>query len=371
MEKNIRLATSSNPNVAKGYRRTHLYATKLHNDIRFDLLALDELQYDADGSIQTDKDIRYRHRATGTAGRIEVKEWKVETQKKDWAKPNSKLRRQLDLMAQEYRRTGEVQVWANRRAAIPELRQYATQKGVLVFGHVVTGEKSAKLPGNVRFEELMDLLDRQHTVVARARFLTGGAQIGFGLLLAYRALPAAVEDLQLLRDPTTRSEATLLRFGERANLATSGVATTLSGGTSLATSFTTNTQALTRLTTISRASGGVAVVTFLAAEGFIVMQYAQGHLTNRQFASGQATLAGGVGGALGGAWVGGKVGAGVGATIGVWFFGAGAGPGATVGGAIGVVVGGVVGGFTGASVGDRRPKRTGGGGKSALKMVLP
>lgn len=339
VEQTVRLSSSSNPNVAKGYRRALLYATKLHHDPRFKLLELNRPQRGATGKLITDKDIWYRHLASGAIGRIEVKDVSVASQRANLAY----YQRQMDKMAAEFRRTGELQAWMNRKAIIPELRDYARQRGIPTYGNVVTGDASARVPGTMSVGEALQDIDRHHNRIGLARRVGAGAQIGFGALLLSRSLPLAVHDARLLLDAEQRSAIVAFRFGEHAGWAVSGASSLGVGTAQLVATFTSNEQRLASLTRASRTGGMICVAAFLAAEGFSVLRYAQGDITQRQFLAEQSSLAAGLGGSVAGAWVGAKVGAGIGVWIG--------GPvGAPVGGTLGAVVGGVAGGYTASAI---------------------
>ena len=138
VEKNLRLAASQNANVRKGAVRTHLYQTKVQNDPRFKVLAVNELVYDSGtGKLLTDRDIVFQHRATGIIGRIEVKNISLESQRSSLE--NYKV--QINKMAAEMERTGQPQAWVNRQEVSAQLKQYANSKGIPVYENVITGER--------------------------------------------------------------------------------------------------------------------------------------------------------------------------------------------------------------------------------------
>lgn len=153
MTKNLLLTASDNPNVVKGAIRTHLYATRVYNDPRFKLLGVDEPQFGEDGRMITDKDIVFEHKATGVRCRIESKAVKLSSQISN----RTKYKAQLDKMAEEFEKTGELQAWVNRYEVDPILKDYAESLGIPVFEKVETGEKAltkALLRGNPHFEHV-------------------------------------------------------------------------------------------------------------------------------------------------------------------------------------------------------------------------
>lgn len=104
-----------------------------------------------------------------------------------------------------------------------------------------------------------------------------------------------------------------------------------------------------RFVSLTRWSGRLGVAGTVLAEGFVVLQYKSGELTERQFWRGQAEFGGGLAGGAAGAWAGAKVGAAVGAGIGSFVApGPGTAFGAILGGKIGAFGGGMGGGFAGA-----------------------
>ncbi len=151
-----------------------------------------------------------------------------------------------------------------------------------------------------------------------------------------------------LADPATGEH---LRQGEEFCWTVSRTAALVSTGSNLAAWTTTDPRLLAELEWLGAAGKEVSVIAFFAAETFVVAQWHQGYLTDREFIVGQAGLWGGYAGGSAGAWVGFKVGAMTGAAVGAWFGGAGAAPGAVIGGAIGSVAGGIGGSYAGRSAG--------------------
>jgi len=323
VEKNFRLTLSDNTAVAKGARRTHLYATKIYNDGRFKLLALDQPTSTSLGA--TDRDIVYRHLESGTVGRIEVKEISMATQRANL----KKYMVQIDKMAIEMRETGQLQAWVNRDAVIPAIRRYAAGFGIPVYENVATGRVSSLREGTTRIESVLDNLAGRATAHNRARILMGNSSAAFGLIVLYQSAPPAWNELMLALNAGSRSERNLLRLGQHASYASSGGAMVVFGAA----------KAIDGFATVTRLAGPIATVAFLAGEGFVIAQYMRGHMAYREFLAHESGLVGGLGGAVAGAWSGAKIGSAIGLLL---------GPEAVpIGATIGGLLGGVGGGFGG------------------------
>ena len=160
LSKNILLTASDNPNVVTGAVRNHLYATRVFHDSRFKLLSMDEPQYGLDGKMITDKDIVFEHRLTGIRCRIESKNVKLSSQISN----RQKYMNQIDKMADEFDKTGELQAWVNRGKVDPILKCYAESTGIPVFDQISTGEKAlaqALVKGKPHFTYVLDHFDTQ------------------------------------------------------------------------------------------------------------------------------------------------------------------------------------------------------------------
>jgi len=161
VEKNLIYTASKNPQVVKGAVRNHLYATRVYHDSRFKLLAVDEPQFGRTGKMITDKDIKFVHRKTGLQCRIESKTVKLQSQKSN----PQHYKRQIDKMAREFRRTGELQGWLNHERVTPELREYAARRGVPVYEKVQTGPK-ALARGEPHTKQVLDDFDLRSRALA-------------------------------------------------------------------------------------------------------------------------------------------------------------------------------------------------------------
>ncbi len=330
---NVLLTASDNPNLARGARRTQLYANRIHNDGRFQLLSLNEVDTTPLG--KTDKDIVYRHTPSGTKGRVEVKDVRPASQRADLPR----LKRQIDKMAYSYRNTGQHQALINRQEVIPEIKAYARAKGVQVYENVATGDQSVRKSGTTSIDAVLDDLHRQGIIAGRLTVIRGGAGVGFGVLMAVKSGLDVHREWVILRNPQTVGEGSILRLAQHGSFTMTGVGTAVAGGAQVGTVLVTSERAITILTKVGRVSGGAAVVFFLLAEGFAVTAWSQGELGTDEFLALQATIGGGVGGGIGGAWAGAKIGGAAGACFGP--------KGVLIGGAIGGMVGGVGGAFGG------------------------
>ncbi len=232
---------------AIGARRTLLYATKVYQDPRFQLEAVDQPVNEQYG--RTDKDLVIRHKQTGQRARIEVKDVKPSSQRSDL----KRIEAQIDKMAAEYKRTGELQAWVNRKETIPAIKEYAQQKGVPVY---------EKIPQEI-LPQVLDDLDRRSRTEARVRLAGGALSTLAGIALLYTSTRTLLE--------ITRSDAndltSYLRIGEQSALFVGGAGITASGIAQLGSRFATADSALARLDKIRKWGGRVGIVGVIIGEG--------------------------------------------------------------------------------------------------------
>ncbi len=346
MEKTVRLIASDNPHVRKGAVRTMLYSREMSLDPRFKVISLNESQFGSDGKMVTDKDIRFK--SCGMAARMEVKEIKIDTQRSNLAK----YKVQIDKMAAEFARNGEMQVWINRHAALPALKAYAESKGVRVYDRVTTGDKTGQITGNTSMTEVLNDLHQELKVHGVCHALSGGAQVGFGIALVIHAAPEVRHHLRDVIDPSTRNTSSVLKLGKNGSLALAGVSMSATGMAQVATLFASRSETLSKLANISGAGPIVTVLLLLGAESFVIAEYVHGDLTRSQFWTMHADVVGGVVGALVGAQVGEASGGLIGFLITIKGGGWGAGPGKV----FGKFAGSMVGGYVGSKIGGRQAK---------------
>ena len=118
VEKSVLMQLSASKQQAKGYRRELLYAVAYANDPRFTLVEMNRPLRRPWGN--TDADIVIQHRATGLPGRVEVKDYSINSQRTNFAK----LAKQIDKMSLEGKKTGQPQFWINARPVIPDIQNY-------------------------------------------------------------------------------------------------------------------------------------------------------------------------------------------------------------------------------------------------------
>jgi hypothetical protein len=330
----IRVLASDNRNLVMGHARTVLYANSIQGDGRFNVVGLNRLRVNSAGA--TDADIVFRHQPTGLQVRMEVKNMSLASQRANLGK----IKSQILKMAQDAQLTGEMQVWANRHNVLPEVRTFAERQGIRVEERLRTGNTNLR-PGDRRFQDFANGLDKELRVHARLTAIAGGVKAGMGAYLAYQAIR------QLEMDITNFSgkQGDWLRVGDHGSTLLAGGGFGTAGAAQLARQIPALANSA-RLVSLTKWGGRLGVAGTVLAEGFLVGQYLSGDLTERQFWHGQASLGGGLAGGLAGAWAGGKTGAAIGAGIGS-FFGPGPGTaiGAGIGGTIGAIGGGVGAGY--------------------------
>ena len=144
--KTIRLATSDNPNQAKGYKRTLLYEKEFTRGGKFEAIATDKIIQTRFG--ETDVDLWLRHRETGENVLVEVKDSKLANQNiKDY---KLKVRRFTDYAE----RHGARVAFLSRNELKPAFKEFAKSHGVLTYDKVVTGKLTGQKQGNLPFREM-------------------------------------------------------------------------------------------------------------------------------------------------------------------------------------------------------------------------
>lgn len=307
VEESILKVKSSSRSQAKGYVRELLYAKAFHNDPRFQLIAMNEIITRPWGN--TDADIRFRYGRHGLYGRIEVKDVSPSSQSTD----RRRIKGQIDKMASEYRHTGQLQAWANRREVLPAIKEYAKQKGIPVFEKVSTGQVNLK--NGMTSTTFLNEIARQTAELQRVRAVQGGAQLGFGLWLLRDTAPAARSDLQMLLDSNTRYDEAWRRFGEHGSLAAAGGAMSVSGAALLGSQYA-NQEWQGRLYRLGRFSGAASALAFASGEAFMISRYLNDDVSSREFWTSQWILGGGAAGGYIGSWAGGILGSTTGIPLG-------------------------------------------------------
>lgn len=245
--KNVTALSSLSQQQAKGAVRTLLYATKAYQDPRFQLVGVDQPVSAPYG--RTDKDLVLRHRQTGQRTRVEVKDVKPASQRADL----ERIKGQIDKMAAEYKRTGELQVWANRQETIPAIKEYARQKGVPTY------EKTKQ----TEFTKVLDDLERRSRVEASVKLAGGALSTGAGIVLLYTSTRGLLDAIRAGANDFT----TNLRIGEQSSLLAAGGGFTASGLAQLGSRFATTESTLAKLGSITKWGGRVGIVGVILGEG--------------------------------------------------------------------------------------------------------
>lgn len=305
VDRTILMQMSASPQQRKGYRREWLYADSIFRDGRFEVVALDQPISTEFG--RTDKDLVLRHRQSGAAVRIEVKDVSVESQIRN----ADKLKRQIDNMGREYKITGERQIWLNRRPVSANLSAHAASRGVVSMGNVRTGIDSRS--NQMAMRSALDLIDKdiQTSTIASSQrrasvsFLSN-AQLGAGAGLLYSALPEAVVEARRLAENSVNGTSSWSALGQHSALALAGGSMMLSGGANIGKLYVGSN--LTNSLAGLGYFGGLSAAGFLlASEGFNIARYRSGEISPREFWTQKWMLGSTVVGATLGSWLGSTV----------------------------------------------------------------
>ncbi len=303
---------SASKSQRQGYVREILYAIEFYNDPRFQLVEMNRIVKRSWGN--TDFDIIFRYGSRGLYGRLEVKNVSLNSQASDI----KRIKGQIDKMAREYRRTGHLQLWVNRREVLTEIKQYAQSKGIPVFENVSTGR--ARLKDEMTSNEFKQEIARQAAEVQRLRAIQGGVQLAYGIWILKDSIPVMWDDAQTLWNANTRTHQAWRRLGEHSAFTVAGGAMTVSGGALLASQYARE-GLQGKLWYSSRIGGVISLVALASGEAFMIWRYRAGDVSSKEFWTSQWMLGGSAAGGLAGSWIGGIVGGAltrhpVGATIG-------------------------------------------------------
>jgi hypothetical protein len=348
LDTTVRLQASASHSQVKGSARTIRYLQIMSQDPRFTVTGVNRPRVTPIG--KTDADLTFRHNETGLKGRIEVKDMSADSQRRNLRD----IKLQILKMGHDHRQMGEWQYWINRQGNIPEVKEFARQHGVLIYERLGTGSFR---PGTESFQKFLNEQDQRFLAQARMQVVSGGVQAGLGAFLFWTGSAAALQDVRELLEQDRARRDSWLRLGEHGSLVMSGAGLTVGGMARVGQSFS-SLQGSSRMMMAGKWGGRAGVAGFVAAEGFVLWQYASGTMSDRQFVANQATLGGGIVGSLSGAWAGAKGGAGAGALIGSFFGPPGTAVGASIGGTIGAIGGGLAGGYVGATMGLNQASRS-------------
>jgi hypothetical protein len=355
--KNLSALNSLSWQQAKGAARTLLYATKVYQDPRFQLVAVDQPVNAPYG--RTDKDLVLRDKLTGQRSRIEVKDVKPASQRADL----ERIKGQIDKMLAEYRQTGELPVWVNRRETIPAIKEYARQNGIAVYDNI---------PAKDFHEMILNRIKTASELITQPSLLGGAGEMGIGIWMLAKSAPETLADLEDVLRSDTHEQQDVLRLGEHGTMSLSSISVSGAGAARVIgySRLVSNVRTLNGLGALSKWGGRAGAAFFLISEGFVIAEWQGGGLNDRQFYTIQGGLggglAGGAGGTVVGAWIGGGMGAVITSETGGW----GAAPGATIGGFLGGLAGGVGGSSLGAGAVDRIYQSKDEGQKAKIQNVI-
>jgi hypothetical protein len=173
---------------------------------------------------------------------------------------------------------------------------------------------------------------------------------GLFRLLADEAFPGIFEDVQGLSRDSLGAPQALTVVGKTSTAVVVTGAAVAESSLTLIGSMTPSVVQGSTFLAISQWAGPVGYGALSAYEGFTLLQWDAGYMTDRQFARHQANFLGGVAMGVAGGFAGAKAGAVTGGLMGAFFGPAGIPVGLTVGAAVGLVGGGLAGGITGSAV---------------------
>lgn len=298
VETTARLLASSNRAQVKGHTRELLYAIRLHNDGRNQLVGMSRKLDRPWG--KTDADIVIRNRVTGLYGRIEVKDYSLRSQNTN----EVKLKVQMDKMAREGRLTGQPQFWINRHGITPQLRSHAGRAGVVTMEHIATGRR---LPPNVQpFDSALARMDAQFGRVARDRAIAGGSMIGIGVTLLAYTLPEAWVALEAVTAPGPASTDARLRLASSGSYSL-GAAGLVASGSALAFAPRFGELVQNRLFGFAKVGGLTAVAALGMGVAIDVQRYRIGALTSERLWQSALKASVQFAGAAAGGWLGGSL----------------------------------------------------------------
>lgn len=298
VEKTARLLASSNRAQVKGHTRELLYAIRLDNDGRNQLVEMSRKLDRPWG--KTDADIVIRNRRTSLYGRIEVKDYSLRSQITNEAK----LKIQMDKMAREGRLTGQPQFWINRHGITPQLRSHAMRAGVVTMERVATGRR---LPPNVQsFDSALARMDAQFGRLARDRAIASGSMIGIGMALLTHTLPEARDALYAVSVPGPASTDARLRLASSGSYSL-GAAGLVASGSVLTFAPRFGELAQNRLFGFAKVGGLAAVAALGAGVAIDVQRYRSGVLSSERLWQSALKASVQFAGAAAGGWLGGSL----------------------------------------------------------------
>lgn len=295
VEKTARLLASSSRSQVKGHTRELLYASRIYTDKRFELVGMNHKLERSWGN--TDADIVFRNRTSGLYGRIEVKNYSLNSQVTNRAY----LEKQMTKMAREGNRTGQPQFWINRGSVDPKLAEFAKSKGIVVYDRVATGMQR---PSNTQsFNAMRTRMDAHMVNMAQRRAMVGGTAAGLGASLLLAQLPEAWTAIGDIAAPGQASTEARLRMTSSGGYSLGGAGLMASGSAfAFAPRFKEVTQ--NRLYAFGKFGGLLSLAPIVAAMGVDVYRYRSGAVTSEQFWESAVQASAQAAGATAGGWLG-------------------------------------------------------------------
>ena len=291
VEKTARLLASSSRSQVKGHTRELLYASRIHTDKRLQLVEMNRKLVD------TDADIVFRNRTSGLYGRIEVKNYSLNSQVTNRAY----LEKQMTKMASEGQRTGQPQFWINRGSVDPKLAEFAKSKGIVVYDRIATGTRR---PSNTQsFHAVRAHMDAHMASVAQRRVMVGGTAVGLGASLLVAQLPEAWAAMEDITAPGQASTEARLRMASSGGYSLGGAGLMASGSAfALAPRF--NEVAQNRLYAFGKLGGFLSLTPIGASMAVDAYRYRSGTMTSEQFWGSAVQASAQAVGATVGGWLG-------------------------------------------------------------------
>ncbi len=298
VERTARLLASSNRSQVKGHTRELLYAIRLHDDGRNQLVEMGRKLQRPWG--KTDADIVIRNHRTGLSGRIEVKNYSLRSQITNEAK----LMQQMNKMALEGKLTGQAQFWINRHGMTPQLRKHAERSGIVAIERVATGHR---LSANAQpFATALTRMDEHFARIARQRAIASGAGAGIGMQLLTAALPATWAALEEISAPGDASVDARLRLASNGSYSL-GAAGLMASGSALTFASSASELTQTRMFGITKVGGLVSVAALGTGIAIDVQRYRNGSLAAEQLWNSALRNSGQLAAAAAGGWLGGSL----------------------------------------------------------------
>jgi hypothetical protein len=298
VERTARLLASSNRSQVKGHTRELLYAIRLHDDGRNQLVEMGRKLQRPWG--KTDADIVIRNHRTGLSGRIEVKNYSLRSQITNEAK----LMQQMNKMALEGKLTGQAQFWINRHGMTAQLRKHAERSGIVAIERVATGHR---LPANIQpFDTALTRMDEHFARIARQRAIASGASAGIGMQLLTATLPATWAALEEISAPGEASVDARLRLARNGSYSL-GAAGLMASGSALTFASGSSELIQTRMFGITKVSGLVSLAALGTGIAIDVQRYRNGSLAAEQLWNTALRSSGQLAAATAGGWLGGSL----------------------------------------------------------------